>query len=375
MNAYDSIFSTYFDYNIFLLKLTASWSYDGKSKRTKRYLLKLYNVLCFLYFLVIYLTSQILYIFHAFDNLNTFLRALREDGNAIGLLYKTANYYINKKDILNLMNILQNEDYQYEECEDFKPKQIVEKDIEFKNKCSRFFLNFLLINRAIMWLFVFYTFVMLSEEEYVIENGEKVYKQRLPVNILFSPFGYGTKTKFFFTFNHVVFSGLFLGMKIVAFDVLFITLMSCVSSHLKLLRGAFKTIRPRCIKRINMVVDDHNILLDPKELQDETKKEMNFNNMQKEFFYLLANGFEIFLISLFGDKIIEASSELSLGLYESDWFSTNLAFRKEMILTMARMDKTVYVSIGKFTPLTLITFLTIGRAAFSFFTFIKQMHG
>jgi hypothetical protein len=51
--------------------------------------------------------------------------------------------------------------------------------------------------------------------------------------------------------------------------------------------------------------------------------------------------------------------KLSYSIYEADWLSAKLSTRKKMILTMTRMTKPIYVTIGKITPLTLNTFLTV----------------
>jgi hypothetical protein len=56
------------------------------------------------------------------------------------------------------------------------------------------------------------------------------------------------------------------------------------------------------------------------------------------------------------------SMKLSYSIYEADWLSAKLSTRKKMILTMTRMTKPIYVTIGKITPLTLNTFLTVCKS-------------
>lgn len=51
--------------------------------------------------------------------------------------------------------------------------------------------------------------------------------------------------------------------------------MSCITAHLKILQGAFLTLRARCIKRLKFrQLPSTNVLHDPIELQDEVQKEM-----------------------------------------------------------------------------------------------------
>lgn len=59
-----------------------------------------------------------------------------------------------------------------------------------------------------------------------------------------------------------------------ALDSLFITLMSCICAHLRVLQGAFKTLRPRCLKKLGFSSNEI-FLHDPAELQQEMGKEMS----------------------------------------------------------------------------------------------------
>jgi hypothetical protein len=53
-----------------------------------------------------------------------------------------------------------------------------------------------------------------------------------------------------------------------ALDALFMALMSCISAHLNVLGGAFKTLHPRCVERIT------RCKLNSKNLELEVDKEM-----------------------------------------------------------------------------------------------------
>nr|XP_023024289.1 odorant receptor 49b-like isoform X2 [Leptinotarsa decemlineata] len=60
----------------------------------------------------------------------------------------------------------------------------------------------------------------------------------------------------------------------------------------------------------------------------------------------------------FGNEIKDAGEAIIFSLYEMDWFSCSPRFKKSMILTMIRMQRPIYLSIGKFSPLTLATLVT-----------------
>ncbi|KAJ8934677.1 hypothetical protein NQ318_015146 [Aromia moschata] len=57
--------------------------------------------------------------------------------------------------------------------------------------------------------------------------------------------------------------------------------------------------------------------------------------------------------------MINDASELHSYIWECDWLSTSQDFKKSMILTMARANRPVYLTVGNFAPLTLPTFVAV----------------
>ncbi|CAH1371025.1 unnamed protein product [Tenebrio molitor] len=241
-----------------------------------------------------------------------------------------------------------------------------------------------------------YVFLFMGDQQYDVSGGKELYQQKLPVNII-TPFGTETRSKYFFTLMYTIIPVTYLVWIIVTLDALFMALMSCISAHLNVLGGAFKTLHPRCVERIT------RCKLNSKNLEHEVDKEMikciqhlqtllrvseqleSIYNVQtffqactidqsigSEITYLFGTSLELLMYCWFGNRITEASMKLSYSIYEADWLSAKLSTRKKMILTMTRMTKPIYVTIGKITPLTLNTFLTMARGAYSFFTFLKQ---
>ncbi|XP_068906925.1 odorant receptor 10-like [Tenebrio molitor] len=256
-----------------------------------------------------------------------------------------------------------------------------------------------------------YVFLFMGDQQYDVSGGEELYQQKLPVNII-TPFGTETRGKYLFTLMYTIIPVTYLVWIIVTLDALFMALMSCISAHLNVLGGAFKTLHPRCVERIT------RCKLNSKNLEHEVDKEMikciqhlqtllrvseqleSIYNVQtffqacvslgemcfslfllsqtidqsigSEITYLFGTSLELLMYCWFGNRITEASMKLSYSIYEADWLSAKLSTRKKMILTMTRMTKPIYVTIGKITPLTLNTFLTMARGAYSFFTFLKQ---
>nr|CAI5845085.1 unnamed protein product [Callosobruchus analis] len=59
------------------------------------------------------------------------------------------------------------------------------------------------------------------------------------------------------------------------------------------------------------------------------------------------------------------------ALYECNWYGSSRRFKGSMIVMMSRMRKPVYLTIGKFFPLTLRTFLVVTKGSFSYATVLK----
>ncbi|KAK5643621.1 hypothetical protein RI129_007466 [Pyrocoelia pectoralis] len=93
-----------------------------------------------------------------------------------------------------------------------------------------------------------------------------------------------------------------------------------------------------------------------------------------ELVYLVAIELQIGLYCFFGNKVTIMGEDISLALYEGDWLSANRSFKKSMLITMLRMKKPIYLTMGKFSPLTLSTFVTIGKGSYSFFAVLKNQN-
>nr|XP_022914644.1 odorant receptor 2a-like [Onthophagus taurus] len=92
----------------------------------------------------------------------------------------------------------------------------------------------------------------------------------------------------------------------------------------------------------------------------------------KELAYMSAVGCQTFLYCYFGNKVRISSEMLPLAIYSMDWLSTTTSFKRTMIINMIRMQKGIYFTIGKFTPLTLSTFVQILRGSYSVFAVLKN---
>ncbi|KAG5894054.1 hypothetical protein JTB14_003918 [Gonioctena quinquepunctata] len=205
-------------------------------------------------------------------------------------------------------------------------------------------------------------------------------------------------------------------------DALIAGLLNCLKTQLLIIGDVFKTIRQRSLKNLGLP-EDYAILhdVDNPDLEEEMYRQLTHSTkhlkvlltvrdeMERMFTYVLLiqvlaslliyasclyvastvsmSSPEFFtqiqfffsvLLQLsfmcwFGNEITHASELIKFSLYESDWFSCSNRFKKSMIITMSRMQLPVYLSIGKFSPLTLATLVAVCRGSFSYFTMFKSV--
>nr|XP_022917888.1 putative odorant receptor 92a [Onthophagus taurus] len=258
-----------------------------------------------------------------------------------------------------------------------------------------------------MALSVFYVYIFKSNDYYVtLNDGTIIYNQKLPVT-LSTPFNQNTRISVLFHFLFELIALDIYGWIIIGLDSLFTCMLSCITAQFWILGGAFETIKPRCLKRLNL--DDNNEIHYPDILNREMMMEINkcIKHLQKlieicerlekiynfqtlgqehdkfffksfnesfgnEFTYLFSTSFELLLYCWFGNDVIDASNAISGSIFSGDWLGATKSFKKSMIITMIRMNTPIYFTIAKFTPLAFNTFLSMARIAYSFYTVLKS---
>lgn len=271
------IFAKYFDKNISLLKQSALWWFQSNDKKQI-----IYNSFWAIYLYFIYFPTECFYLYYVRNDLNEFVRSLRDIGNHIALLYKAANFYFMHKAILQVIETLKSYECDYDDCENFKPAVIVEEHRKEALKWSNIFWYFVNGICASMFITGLYTYCFNSDNQYVviINNATTVgsnqmvaiYRQSLPVKVV-SPFGDKTKIQFLVTFFYVIIALTFYGWMIIGIDSFLITLMNCLTANLMIIKGAIKTIRPRCLKKYNLP-NAESLLDDPIEVQEQMHREI-----------------------------------------------------------------------------------------------------
>ncbi|XP_031349124.1 odorant receptor 67a-like [Photinus pyralis] len=88
--------------------------------------------------------------------------------------------------------------------------------------------------------------------------------------------------------------------------------------------------------------------------------------------YVLAACTYFFGDCFFTQRVITENEYLVDSCYDVDFVGSNLPFQKCLLLFMARTQKSVVFTIGKFAPVTMVTMITILKASFSYFTLLQK---
>nr|QXE93229.1 odorant receptor 3 [Eucryptorrhynchus brandti] len=235
------------------------------------------------------------------------------------------------------------------------------------------------------------------------------------------PFDDSTATHCYYSLIYMDISLDIFAFYIATLDMVFVTLLHVLRTQLNILGEALTTIRGRCVQKLKIESNIH-VLHDvnyPKlevEMYNEFKKctkhlyslldvrndiedifsfimliqtlasllifasclfvaarvPLNSPNFFSQLEYFLAVLAQFSVYCWFGNQMTMAGASIPSAIYNSDWFSSSLRFKKMMIFTMMRMQRPLFVSIGKFTPLSLTTLLAVLKGSFSYFTVFQS---
>uniref|UniRef100_A0A0K8TVC5 Odorant receptor n=1 Tax=Epiphyas postvittana TaxID=65032 RepID=A0A0K8TVC5_EPIPO len=80
---------------------------------------------------------------------------------------------------------------------------------------------------------------------------------------------------------------------------------------------------------------------------------------------------QLFLYCWISNDVLEKSSKLMLGPYESAWWVGSPRQRRAVLMLAVQMDRAYVFSAGPFTDLTLPTFVAIVKGAYSYYTLLR----
>nr|AXY83388.1 putative odorant receptor 29 [Conopomorpha sinensis] len=88
--------------------------------------------------------------------------------------------------------------------------------------------------------------------------------------------------------------------------------------------------------------------------------------------YLIFGVAQLFLFCWHSNVVLYKSQRVSEGPYESAWYKASIRQRRCIVLLLAQLQKRVFFTAGPFTNLTLSTFITILKGAYSYYTLLRK---
>ncbi|KAG5891489.1 hypothetical protein JTB14_004947 [Gonioctena quinquepunctata] len=325
-------------------------------------------------------------------------------------LVKYSVLRMNQQKIHHVRREILNKKFIYESCGDFQPGKMFKSSRAFCRNIVYITYSVYLVVVITASTSVFLKLNKESEGKYYAHN--KTCYDYLPYSFVI-PFPTPTTTSCRLANIYMDLSSCVAGIYLAAYDTTFSSFLICLKTKIQILSGVLETIRERALDKMNMPVDSGLDSNDPELepiLYDEiitcaehldsllsvsgeiegifkyvTLLQMLdsllvmascmfvaslVSQSDPVFFamgqYMLSVLTQLLTICYFGNEITEVSSTLNFSLYQSNWLGCSKRFKQCMIIMMCRMQKKLCMSIGKFSPLTLNTFVAVVKGSLSY---------
>ncbi|KAF7262836.1 hypothetical protein GWI33_003996 [Rhynchophorus ferrugineus] len=314
---------------------------------------------------------------------------------------------------------LQDKTFHYEPFDKFQPGLMVQE----QKKNSGVLCTFLFCFYSFVGIIAHISAVMLVKKNTINEVFimNTTCASFLPYSFYF-PFDVSTKDKCYYSLIFMDVCLVIFAFYIATLDAVFVSLLHLLKTQLTILTDALKTIRGRCLNKLGLegnfsVLYDQvhprlekemyqhlthstkhvqslvevgsdienlftfvtlmqtlsSLFIFASSLYSVVKEPITSPNFFSQLQYFIAVLCQFSVYCWFGNQITLAAAEIPFALYKSDWFGCSQRYKKSMLMTMTRMRKPLYISIGKFSPLTLTTLLAVIKASFSYFTLFQSL--
>lgn len=272
-----SSFVDYFDVNTMILKLGGIWIPENTMNRKTKILYLIYNGFWMIYSIILYIPSEFIILNASSKNFNNLIKNLNMSVTHLLAIIKTIIWFTNRKKIINIIQTLKNASATYEAVKDFRPDEIIKLDKIQVNFYTKTFLYMACgVSMSSLINATFWALTSPKDDMKIFNNltNETSYNYTGKLTYFsYVPWDYTSSTKIYIiTLCYQFLPTFSLAFVIVGFDTLFVTIVSYTSSQLLILQGAFRTIKERCLKKLDM--NETHTLHDPKQLSDEMMKEL-----------------------------------------------------------------------------------------------------
>lgn len=257
----------FFVYNRIFLKCAGLWAPENQTTILS-YLYKSYATFIFLFVNVYFTFTEFVSLMQTYRNLHDVIKNINFALTHLMGAIKCIFWFFVGHRLIHIMQTLQSGEYLYYEDEkSFKPRVILQS---YKRKGAIYTITFLCL--AHMTLTSSYV-PALAAAAFFKEEHNNTFSQKLPY-FSWMPFAYDTPSKYIIALGYQAVPMFSYAYSIVGMDTLYMNIMNCMVAHLLIIHGAFRTLRPRCLKRIAGKELSDDGLMDSSELSKEMMKEM-----------------------------------------------------------------------------------------------------
>nr|CAH7747903.1 unnamed protein product [Callosobruchus chinensis] len=387
-------------------KISGLWLEPETSVIWKRMLHVIYNTFLVLY-AMLYFISEVLVISHIMQEVKTLVNHIAMITNHAVSLLEVIVLITNQSKIADMKKTLQDESISYDDCA--VSNELIRRSKLFNDRVAiaTYFLYWMIGVSAHMSALK----VLNADMPGMYFEQNSTCYEFLP-HLFLIPFNTDTIRRckdalIGMDFGMFIFAGY-----IATHDTMLFSLVSCIKAKLDILSEATRTMRERTSIRINLpagrgLISDGEIPEFEMEMYFEIKRSnqilmilisasegveeifnitllartlssllviasclfvsstMEFGDpeMYPLIEYSCGGFFQLYMICYFGIFVTEASEEYRDSLYELDWYSSSRRFKQCVVIMMERMGRPLYISVGKFSPLTMETFVNVSYFA------------
>lgn len=237
----------HFILNRWILRGAGLWAPETKSKIISIGF-KCYAVIVFLFVNLFFTSTEFISIKDTYKDLNMLIKnlsfALTHLLGAIKVLF----WYYRNKELKKLMNILESEELHYESKDDFQPAEIFRKAKRTGIKYT--FTFYMMAHLTVSSSYIPSIVTTFTNPNYIEnEQGNLTFYQPMPY-FSWIPFKIDTPKAYLYALAYQMCPVLSYAYSIVGMDTLFMNILNLTGAHMSVLKGAFRSIRARCVEKM-----------------------------------------------------------------------------------------------------------------------------
>ncbi|XP_045455153.1 odorant receptor Or2-like [Melitaea cinxia] len=314
---------------------------------------------------------------------------------------KVTSFLINQDKWLNIINYVNKADKVQRNGDDAK-RDIINRYTKYSRKITYFYIILMYTTVVIVMSQPIYKYLFSESYRENVRNGTENYAQ---VVSSWVPFDKNTVTGHIFACLYQSYAAIYGGGWITSFDTNAIVIMVFFRGELEMLRIDSRNLfgsenllvsKEEFKKRLKNCYQRHVDLLKYSYLFDSCLSPIMFlyvivcsvmlcatayqittieTSTTQRFLtaeYLIFGIAQLFMYCWHSNDVLYVSKDLSLGPYESVWWSRDVSEQKDVNILVDQFKKIIVFSAGPFTNITVTTFISILKGAYSYYTLLSQ---